>query len=90
MVKYGLIARGDASIYLRFPRGGYAENVWDHAAGQVVVEAAGGRVSDSRGVRLDFGGGSRLHGNVGVIATNGVLHDAVLAAVAGVAAGAGR
>ena len=86
MVKYGLIARGDASVYLRFPRGGYAECVWDHAAGQVLVEAAGGRVSDGRGARLDFRCGRKLRENAGVIATNGLLHEAVLDAVAAAAA----
>ena len=40
--KYGVVARGEASIYLRIPRGGYKENVWDHAAGLLVVEEAGG------------------------------------------------
>jgi len=26
--KYGIIARGNAEIYLRFPREGYVENIW--------------------------------------------------------------
>ncbi|MFN8521016.1 MAG: 3'(2'),5'-bisphosphate nucleotidase, partial [Chloroflexota bacterium] len=43
--KYGLVARGDASIYLRIPRGDYVECIWDHAAGSIVVEEAGGIVS---------------------------------------------
>ena len=47
--KYAVVARGDASIYLRLPRGGYQENVWDHAAGFLIVTEAGGRVSDVRG-----------------------------------------
>ena len=43
--KYAVVARGDASIYLRIPRGGYNENVWDHAAGLLVVKEAGGIVT---------------------------------------------
>ena len=43
--KYAVVARGDASIYLRLPHGDYRENVWDHAAGSLIVEEAGGRVS---------------------------------------------
>ena len=46
--KYGLVARGDASIYLRIPHGDYVENVWDHAAGAIVVREAGGIVSRRR------------------------------------------
>lgn len=35
--KYGALSRGDGSIYLRFPRRGYVEKIWDHAAGYIVV-----------------------------------------------------
>ena len=80
--KYGAVARGDASIYLRLPtRADYVEKIWDHAAGKFVVEQAGGRVTDITGADLDFGRGARLSGNSGVIATNGRFHDAVVAAV---------
>jgi 3'(2'), 5'-bisphosphate nucleotidase len=83
--KYAGLARGDASIYLRLPtRKDYQEKIWDHAAGLIVVEEAGGRVTDVRGAPLDFSHGKTLAQNSGVIATNGPIHDAVLAAVAGV------
>jgi 3'(2'), 5'-bisphosphate nucleotidase len=48
----------------------------------IVVEEAGGRVTDARGFSLDFGHGRMLDNNSGVIATNGPIHDAVLSAVA--------
>ena len=81
--KYAAVARGDADIYLRLPtRPGYEEKVWDHAAGLAVVEAAGGRVSDITGNPLDFTRGRTLKLNRGVVATNGTLHDAVIAAIA--------
>jgi 3'(2'), 5'-bisphosphate nucleotidase len=80
--KYAALARGDADIYLRLPtRPGYVEKIWDHAAGLLVIEEAGGKVTDIHGKRLEFRHGSRLENNKGVIATNGVLHDAVLKAV---------
>ncbi len=80
--KYALLARGEASVYLRLPtRADYQEKIWDHAAGALLIEEAGGRVSDGRGSPLDFGRGRTLAANRGVIATNGHLHDAVLAAV---------
>ena len=78
--KYAIVARGEAQIYLRLPtRKDYREKIWDHAAGLVVVEEAGGRVTDVRGNDLDFGHGRKLETNAGVIATNGPIHDAVLA-----------
>jgi 3'(2'), 5'-bisphosphate nucleotidase len=80
--KYAAIARGDSSIYLRMPtRADYEEKIWDHAAGWMVVTEAGGRVSDVAGRPLDFSIGRTLRNNKGVVATNGKLHDRVVAAV---------
>ena len=80
--KYAAVSRGDASIYLRLPtRADYEEKIWDHAAGLAVVEAAGGRVSDTTGAPLDFGQGRTLRANKGVIATSGGIHQDVVAAV---------
>jgi 3'(2'), 5'-bisphosphate nucleotidase len=79
--KYGVVARGDASIYLRLPSPAtpdYRERIWDHAAGVLLVEEAGGRVTDIWGTPLDFSQGRRLERNEGVIVTNGHLHDRVL------------
>ena len=59
-VKYGALARGDADIFLKFPRGKYVEKVWDHAAGAIVVEEAGGVVTDAGGNPIDFGSGRML------------------------------
>ena len=74
--KYGAVARGEASIYLRLPTSeSYREKIWDHAAGWMVVNAAGGRVTDARGQNLDFSLGRTLDQNRGIIATNGHLHD---------------
>jgi 3'(2'), 5'-bisphosphate nucleotidase len=85
--KYGSVARGDASIYLRLPtRADYREKIWDHAAGKFVVERAGGIVTDIDGLPLDFSHGARLSANRGVVATDGHFHDRVLAAVRSVLA----
>ena len=81
--KYAEVARGGADVYLRLPtREDYVERIWDHAAGVLVVEEAGGRVTDVDGKPLDFTRGRGLDGNRGAVATNGALHDAVLDAVA--------
>ncbi len=82
--KYGLVSRGDASLYLRFPsprQPDYRERIWDHAAGVLLVEEAGGRVSDMFGGQLDLVSNQQMLNNVGVIVTNGTLHDTVLDAV---------
>ena len=80
--KYATVARGDADIYLRLPtRPGYEEKIWDHAGGVVVVEEAGGTVTDVEGRPLDFGRGRTLSANRGVVATAGVHHARVIEAV---------
>ena len=80
--KYAAVARDDASIYLRMPsRPDYVERIWDHAAGSVIVECAGGRVSDVEGHPLDFRHGRGLEENRGVLATCGAIHQEVLDAV---------
>jgi HAL2 family 3'(2'),5'-bisphosphate nucleotidase len=80
--KYAAVAAGSADVYLRLPtRPGYQECVWDHAAGMLLVQEAGGRVTDVDGKPLDFAAGARLARNRGVVATNGRMHDRVLAAI---------
>ena len=80
--KYAVIARGDASIYLRLPtRKDYQEKIWDHAAGSIIVEEAGGKVTDCFGKKLDFSLGTTLKSNTGIVATNGRFHREVLEAV---------
>ncbi len=83
--KYGVVARGEAALYIRIPipqAWDRKENTWDHAAGAIVVEEAGGRVTDIYGQPLDFSFGTQLVNNQGIIASNGAIHQAVLAAVA--------
>ncbi|KAK0219667.1 nucleotidase HAL2 [Armillaria nabsnona] len=80
--KYGCLARGDGGVYMRMPTGaGYREKIWDHAPGAVLVEEAGGVITDSRGLPLDFGLGRTLGENFGVIASSKASHPKVLEAV---------
>lgn len=79
--KYGVVARGEASLYIRLPNPAYPdyrECIWDHAAGLIVVEEAGGKVTDANGKPLSFLSGRRMAENRGVVATNGTLHKQVL------------
>jgi histidinol-phosphatase len=68
---YMLIAEGSVDGVLDGP--GVKE--WDLAATQVIIEEAGGRFSD-------FGGQSRIDSG-SAVASNGLIHDELLAAVAG-------
>ncbi|KAL5730118.1 3'(2'),5'-bisphosphate nucleotidase [Ranunculus cassubicifolius] len=83
MVKYAAIARGDAEIFMKFARAGYKEKIWDHAAGVVIIQEAGGVVTDAGGRPLDFSKGMFLEGlDRGIIACSGaVLHDKIIGAV---------
>ncbi|KAI0321753.1 3(2),5-bisphosphate nucleotidase HAL2 [Amylostereum chailletii] len=79
--KYCALARGDngGGVYLRLPTGvGYREKIWDHAAGSLLVEEAGGVVSDMRGQSLDFGLGRTLGENFGVIAAGKAVHSKII------------
>ena len=82
--KYAAVASGQAEIYLRSPNSrtpNYREKIWDHAAGWLVVQEAGGTVSDIYGRPLDWSHGRQLQANVGIVATNGHIHEAVIAAI---------
>lgn len=83
-VKAVVLAGGGAELVFRLlpsNRPAYREKIWDAAAGSLLVEEAGGRVTDLRGRELDFGRGRELTNNVGVVSSNGRLHEAALAAV---------
>ena len=82
--KYGIVARGEAVLYLRIPapsEQGFKENIWDHAAGTIIVEEAGGRVTDAFGRLLDFSSSIKMTKNYGIVVTNGVIHDRVIQAI---------
>jgi 3'(2'), 5'-bisphosphate nucleotidase len=80
--KYAIVARGEAEIYMRLPaKYGYKEKIWDHAGGVLVVEEAGGLVSDVEGRPLEFNLGYELLNNRGIIAANRELHPKVIAAL---------
>jgi 3'(2'), 5'-bisphosphate nucleotidase len=87
--KYAVLAAGGGEALLRLlspSRPNYREMVWDQAAGSIIVEEAGGRVSDLDGKPLDFSQGRTLDGNRGIVATNGRLHEALLAGLKAIGA----
>jgi 3'(2'), 5'-bisphosphate nucleotidase len=82
--KYAVLAAGAADLLFRLPPAQQphkAENIWDQAAGSILVEEAGGSVTDLLGRPLDFSTGRQLRNNMGVLASNAYLHPAALAAL---------
>lgn len=80
-VKYAVVATGEAEIYLRIPNPktpDYREKIWDHAAGSLIVQEAGGVVTDICGSPLDFNQGKTLKNNRGIFASVPSVHDRVL------------
>lgn len=87
--KYAVLAAGGGEVMIRLlspDRPDYREKIWDQAAGSVILEEAGGRISDLAGMPLDFTRGRTLENNRGLLATNGLLHDKVLEGLAAVRA----
>lgn len=84
--KYVMLAAGLGDLLVRLlnkAQPDYLEKIWDHAAGQIILEQAGGVVTDLTGRPLDFRHGRVLAGNRGVIASaNWPVHEQALAALA--------
>ena len=77
-LKIGLLATRDADVYLH-PSG--FTNAWDTCGAEAVLRGAGGRLTDLEGRPLVYGG-QDLRNRRGLVATNGVCHEAVVAAIA--------
>lgn len=59
------------------------EKIWDHAAGTVIFEEAGGVISDAAGQPLDFSRGRYLDGlHRGIVAATPELHKRVVQVLA--------
>ena len=83
--KYAVLAAGKGDLLLRLlsaAQPNYREKIWDQAAGSLVLEEAGGRITDLDGVALDFTTGRSLRNNRGILASNHTLHAAALQALA--------
>ncbi len=61
--KYGVLAAGGGDIIFRLISAkmpDYKEKIWDQAAGSIVCEEAGGKITDLDGNPLDFSQGRTL------------------------------
>jgi 3'(2'), 5'-bisphosphate nucleotidase len=75
-VKLALVARGEADVYVNSYE---AFHDWDIAAGHVLVEEAGGRLTGLGGQELVYGTEGAWQRN-GLLASNGRIHEAALKA----------
>lgn len=79
--KYAVLAAGGGEVMIRLlspDRPDYREKIWDQAAGSIVLEEAGGKLTDLSGKSLDFTQGRLLTNNRGILATNSLLHEQIL------------
>jgi 3'(2'), 5'-bisphosphate nucleotidase len=77
-LKLALVARGEADLYVNH----YAAfHDWDICAGHILVEEAGGKVSGLRGEPILYGSPGAWQRS-GLLASNGVVHQAAVAALA--------
>jgi 3'(2'), 5'-bisphosphate nucleotidase len=82
--KYAVLATGHGEYYLRLLSSkqlDYREKIWDQAAGSLLVEEAGGKVTDLYGNKLDFSAGRTLANNRGILASNQHLHPQAVKAL---------
>jgi 3'(2'), 5'-bisphosphate nucleotidase len=77
-VKISRIILGEADLYVH---GGIGAKRWDSCAPEALLSAAGGRFTDLAGAPIDYASPDLML-RTGIVATNGALHDAVLAALA--------
>lgn len=74
-VKGARVASAEADAYVHIERAGYR---WDACATEALVVGAGGVMTDAGGDRLDYRAAS-LANSRGLFASNGLLHDLLLA-----------
>ena len=82
--KYAVLASGHGDLLLRLlsaDKPNYREKIWDQAAGSIILQEAGGEITDLSGKALDFTTGRELANNQGILASNGLLHPAALRAL---------
>ncbi len=84
-LKVGAIAAGDADLYAHISIG---TKEWDTAAPTAILAAAGGVVTDAYGVPLAYNQRDVMRRR-GVVASNGVVHDEIIALLAPIARDAG-
>jgi 3'(2'), 5'-bisphosphate nucleotidase len=81
-LKASVVAHGAADAYVA-PH--YAGKRWDACAADALISAAGGKLTNARGELFDYRS-EHLDNDRGIVASNGLLHDAILEKLAAVRA----
>ncbi len=84
MAKYASLAAGHGDFFIYFPpkiNPDHRMKIWDVAPGALVVEEAGGKITDIHGSRIDFTQGASVKNNPGIVVSNGKIHDDLLNAI---------
>jgi len=77
MAKLCMVADGSADIYIK-PIDKNHSFTWDFAPGILLVEEAGGIVTDLKGNEIHFTNEHMICNTNGLVASNGVIHDLVI------------
>jgi 3'(2'), 5'-bisphosphate nucleotidase len=78
-LKLALIAEGERDLYVN-PAS--KSSLWDSCGPEAILAAAGGRLTDLAGAPLDYSGATSLANERGLVASNGLVHDDVIARLA--------
>lgn len=76
-LKLALISRQICDVYINFSG---TTSLWDACAPQVILQEAGGRISDLRGQPLSYSP-NLIKNAQGILATNGPIHEQLLAEI---------
>ncbi len=77
-LKFGLIAEGHAHVYIHL---GSRTNQWDSCGPEAILREAGGTVTDISGRPLRYNE-TEIRNMKGIVASNGVIHDRIIEAIA--------
>lgn len=86
-LKIGMLVSGQADLYLDASGN---TSAWDVCGPEAILRGAGGRLTDLTGQPLLYESRGDLHNKRGLIASNGVCHDQVVAAIGLLAGEANR
>lgn len=77
MAKFCMIADGTADLYIK-PMNKSRSFAWDFLPGTLLVQEAGGTVSDLRGNTIEFNNDRCIVSAPGLIASNSIIHNEII------------
>ncbi|MCJ7649869.1 MAG: hypothetical protein MUP85_14755 [Candidatus Lokiarchaeota archaeon] len=78
MAKFCMIADGTADLYVK-PMNKSRSFAWDFLPGILLVQEAGGTVTDLRGSKIEFNNDKCIVSTPGLIASNSIIHNDIIA-----------